>query len=329
MPVKIIAEIAQGYEGDATLAKLLAKAATRSGADAVKFQVIFADELAVPSYQYYHFFKKLEMSKQTWSEVAEIVKNSGQSLYFDVFGENSLELAHELQADGVKIHATDFFNNELIEAALQEFSQLFVSIGGISFNELKDFFNLYHTVSVANICLMYGFQAEPTPIDSNNLLRINTLNKMFPETELGFMDHSDGESEEANTLALMALPLGISYIEKHLSLDRSLELEDYPSALAPSVFRKFVTRIKHMEQALGSNENEMGKEEMKYRSKVLKRIVTARAVNKGEILTADSLYLLRVPDPKPGAIYQKKEAEGQIINLSIEKYEQITKEMLR
>ena len=59
MSIEIIAEVAQGYEGDRTLAKMLARGSMRAGADAVKFQLVFADELATPDYQHYKLFKSL------------------------------------------------------------------------------------------------------------------------------------------------------------------------------------------------------------------------------------------------------------------------------
>ena len=57
--IEIIAEIAQGYEGSLDLAKLLLKSAVNSGVDAVKFQMIFADELATKNYKHYRLFKDL------------------------------------------------------------------------------------------------------------------------------------------------------------------------------------------------------------------------------------------------------------------------------
>ena len=68
--IKIIAEAAQGFEGDPLLARLLVRAAARAGADAVKFQLVYADEIATPSYKYYDLFKKLEMPAACWKDVA-------------------------------------------------------------------------------------------------------------------------------------------------------------------------------------------------------------------------------------------------------------------
>ena len=63
--IEIIAEIAQGYEGDTKLTELLTIGANATGADAVKYQLVYADELATPDYKYYELFRSLEMSTGT------------------------------------------------------------------------------------------------------------------------------------------------------------------------------------------------------------------------------------------------------------------------
>ena len=61
MKIEIVAELAQGFEGCAKQAKLLIKAAAKAGADAAKFQLVYADELATEDYEYYNLFSSLEM----------------------------------------------------------------------------------------------------------------------------------------------------------------------------------------------------------------------------------------------------------------------------
>ena len=63
-PTFIIAEAAQGYEGNPEIAKLLVIAAAKAGADAIKFQIIYADDIAVPNYQYYNLFKQLDIAQR-------------------------------------------------------------------------------------------------------------------------------------------------------------------------------------------------------------------------------------------------------------------------
>ena len=70
--IKIIAEIAQGFEGNSTYSNLFVKAAASAGADAVKFQLFYADELATPDYMYYELFKSLEMSDEVWKNISHL-----------------------------------------------------------------------------------------------------------------------------------------------------------------------------------------------------------------------------------------------------------------
>ena len=221
---KIIAEIAQGFEGNPYLANLLAKAAVNSGADAVKFQLVFADELCVSSYPYFDFFKSLEMSFDNWQKISDYVRENNVELYFDIYGPKSLEWSKRLNASGVKISTTDFNNHWLIRESLKLYDNLLLSIGGV---EIEELYSLIEMVSYDfnKVTFMHGFQAEPTLIEDNNLLRINTLKNKYRDIKIGFMDHSKGTEDESIYLPLLALGFGISCIEKHISLDQILEVD--------------------------------------------------------------------------------------------------------
>ena len=190
--IEIIAEIAQGFEGNPKLTDLLTTGAISSGVDAVKFQLVNADELATPDYQYYELFKSLEMPTSVWQETSNRILKAGQKLYFDVFGLDSLTIALDLSADGVKLSTTEFYNRALIEQALSSFEKIFISVGGIPVDDIDLLIEQLLQENSQKICLMYGFQSEPTPLNQNNLLKLKSFNNRYPDFELGFMDHSDG-----------------------------------------------------------------------------------------------------------------------------------------
>lgn len=328
MPVEIIAEVAQGYEGDATLAQSLVRGAISAGADAVKLQLVYADELATPDYQYYDLFRNLEMPSEVWQTLRAEAKAGGLRFYLDVYGERSLHEAIELGVDGVKIHASDFFNTGLVRSAFDAMPRVYISLGGISVTELADFLSLHHVTADQQVFLMYGFQAEPTPAEFNNLRRIKALKERFPGYHFGFMDHSDGDSDDAMTLALLALPFGIDCIEKHISLDRTLQLEDYVSALPPENFRMFVQRIRHLESALGTDELELTTVEQEYRNKTRKVVVANRELSKGETLPTDALSLKRVPHTSPSSLFRIEQVAGRRLAVNAKPNQQILEEML-
>ena len=113
--IEIIAEIAQGYEGNKTISKRLVQAAYKAKADSIKFQLVYADELCIPGYKYYDFFKKLELEQKDWSEIIKYSKKRKLKFYFDVFGGLGLKLSQKLNVNGIKIHPTDLNNYKLLK----------------------------------------------------------------------------------------------------------------------------------------------------------------------------------------------------------------------
>ena len=330
MSVEIIAEIAQGYEGDASQARLLARGAVRAGADAVKFQLVYADEIAVPDYQYYDLFRTLEMPQSDWRDVADVVKQAEKLLYFDVFGEQSLSHAIQLGADGVKIHTTDFLNTYLIQIALESMPRVLISLGGVSANELAQFIEFYNVMPGRHVCFMYGFQAEPTPISENHLRRLRAFIDHFPGHHFGFMDHSEGKSDESLFLALATIGYEIDCIEKHISLDSTLQLEDYISALDPKGFRKFAERVRTVESALGSDCLEVTPQELEYRQKAMKVVVSNRILSKGHRLTNTDVVLKRVGQPAEILALRKiEQVIGRELNCDLDSHQQVLEDMLK
>lgn len=292
MRTEIIAEIAQGYEGNAKLAELLVKGALVAGADAVKLQLVFGDELCVPSYPYYDLFKSLEMDEAVWEGLVKTVHAAGKKIYFDVYGIHSIELAKKINADGIKISATDFYNTPLIKKAFSLFDTIYISTGGVPFEDLDELMN-NHSLP-AHITFMHGFQAEPTATADNHLNRMRTLQNRFPKVQVGFMDHSLGSSEEALHLPLLALGAGATSIEKHITLDYSLEIEDYISALSIDRFGQFVTMIRAVEPALGSNELVLTEKEIEYKKRGGKLVVAKTDMKEGDVISEHDIEMKRV-----------------------------------
>lgn len=327
MAIEIIAEIAQGYEGNPKLAHLLAQGAVASGADAVKYQLVFAEELCTRDYPYYGLFKSLEMDESAWADVSNFIHKKKKKLYFDIYGDKSFDLARRLNAEGVKISAADFYNEPLIKSAVASFERVFISIAGVPINELDDLAR--DLKGSAHVTFMYGFQAEPTPVEENNLLRITELKRRYPHVSFGFMDHSLGSSDEAFYLPLMAAALGVSCIEKHITLDYLLKIEDYISALEPARFEKFVGIIRKMEAALGKPDLLLTPKEKEYKAKAGKVVVARRDICAGKVLSADDLTLKRVSlDGPPGSFRKISDVAGKKMKRPALSDASITKEMV-
>ncbi len=289
----IIAEAAQGYEGSVEISKLLIRSAKLAGADAIKFQIVYADDLAEKGYQYYDLFKSLEMSIDNWQEIRNDAHDKKIDFIIDIFGHNSYELALILKPDGVKIHSTSFFDQKLIEKILLLEGAVYFSIGGIYQEEVLSLIQKYNLNQRNNLHILYGFQAEPTLLPSNNLLRIPELRKYTGIESIGFMDHSDGAGAHTVNLSAVALGLGVRIFEKHITLDRHLEMEDYTSALGVTEFAKYVSSLKDLYQALGSSNLNLTEEEISYRNRAIKRIIAAKSLQKGALITLQDIRMNR------------------------------------
>ncbi|MDQ4145825.1 MAG: N-acetylneuraminate synthase family protein [Actinomycetota bacterium] len=292
--IYVIAEAAQGYEGDPTVAKLLVRAAAGSGADAVKFQIIFAEDLAQPGYKYFDLFTSLEMSADEWVDVRSLAGDLGLDFYVDVFGAKSVEVLRQLDANGAKLHSTSFFDEDLFATVAELCPVTLISIAGIYPEEVL---RRAVTLNPASTILMYGIQAEPTPFQANNLNRIPEL-RARSSLQIGFMDHTDGGSSYANVPSLLALAMGVRVFEKHITISRCMEMEDYVSALSPDDFRGYVDLLQKAIAILGSSELQLTTDEVAYRERSLKRVVAGSEIAPGEALTTEKLALIRPTTPR-------------------------------
>lgn len=311
--VQIVAEAAQGFEGRPVQALLLVRAAAAAGADYIKFQLVYADELAVPGYQYFDLFRALEMPDQAWRDVAAESQRLNIKLAFDVYGPRSLALAMSLDASALKLHSTDFFNVALVDAVIATGRDVWFSIGGIEFEEVREFLSIHPVKHADQLTLLYGFQAEPTATGDNHLRRLVTLRQTFPTVGLGFMDHAEATSDEAGWLGLVALPFGARVIEKHLTIGRALGLEDAVSALDAADFARYVVRLRAAEQALGDAAMAQTDVERRYRRRALKAVLAARAIPAGTCLEAADLQLNRAALPQDATpIHRMDQAIGAV-----------------
>lgn len=291
--VEIVAEVAQGYEGDPTLARLLARGAVEAGADAVKFQLVYADELATPNYKHYELFKSLEMEEATWAGIAALVRDAGKKLYFDVYGDIGLEIAQRVGADGLKLSTTEFFNHALVAKVFAATPRVFVAIAGMSLAEIEAFLARHRSSLGSALCFLYGVQNSPTNIEDSHLRRIGSLKQHLKGFQLGLMDHADGASDDALILPLLALPFGVEVIEKHITLDRLLRIEDFTSALPPERFGRFVQMVRRFEPALGMASLEPTAMELDYRRRTVKVVVARVELRPGTLLEMHHLTLKR------------------------------------
>lgn len=297
--IEIIAELAQGFEGNPGLAHLLVKAAAAAGASAAKFQLVYADELATPDYKYYELFKGLEMDDEVWAGLAAACRDASIALNLDVFGSRSLALAEALGVETVKLHGTDISNLGFLgEVAGSKVPRVMLGAGGALASEIEQALDI---LAGKRVIVLLGFQAYPTPDETNQIARVAELVRRWakarPQVTVGFADHAPPEQSTRYALAATALGAGASVFEKHLTLGRNMKLEDHESALNPDEFEEFSRTIRACAAAYGASsaadDFAMSEAELGYRKMIRRHVVTARAVAAGTKLSPADLVLKR------------------------------------
>lgn len=299
MTIEIIAELAQGFEGRPEQARLLMKAAASAGADAAKYQLVYADELATPDYKYYDLFRSLEMPDEVWMGLAEYATELALQLQVDIFGSRSLQLAERIGASAVKLHGTDIANLGLLsEVARSSVPKVLLGAGGAWSGEIEQAVAALQTKEVV---VLLGFQGYPTPTETNQIgrvrLLVERLIKSHPNVTIGFADHASPDSPLRYALAAVAVGAGANVIEKHLTLGQVMKLEDHESALNPDQFLEFSQTLRGCAQALGSASNAMdfgmSESEQAYRKMIRRHVVAGGDLKAGLVLSPSDLVLKR------------------------------------
>lgn len=319
--IQIIAEIAQGFEGNSMYSNLFVKAAASAGADAVKFQLVYADELATPDYKYYDLFKSLEMPDEVWQNIANLAIENNIALHFDIFGEKSAQLAEKIGVEAVKIHGTDIANKRLLNiVAKSSVQKVILGAGGALKNEILIALDILKN---KDVILLFGFQSYPTANSDNHINRIkiaiDIFSKMHSSLKIGFADHVNPETNIHLGLGAMAIGFGAEILEKHLTLGKTMKMEDYESALNPDEFFEYVNFIHECASAIGvvTHENDFGmsESELGYRNMIRRHVVTINSVSQGDIFNSDNLALKRTSSTQ--ALSDISDIEGKIANKTI------------
>lgn len=313
MSVRIIAEAAMGYEGKEALALQLVRGAAAAQADVVKFQCVFPEDLVPQGHARWDFYARMVMSLDSWRNIAALARELDVRLALDVFGDRSMSIAAELKPFALKLHASDFFNRPLFESARQLAELVFLSASGIAFDEIGGrLAELDEVIQSGRMVVSTGFQAVPTPLGLAGLGRITRLRALSPQPAICFMDHTAGHSSDGTALSAMAVALGSDWLERHLTLDRALELIDWTSALTPSELKEYVAAIHRLTSACAGADFVLGPEEQAYRAKSVKKVLTRKTLSAGHVIAESDLTLLRA-DGAEDVILDPRQAVGRTL----------------
>ncbi len=287
----VIAEIANGHDGNLERLKLLIDCVADSSTKLIKFQIFTKEERSVKGDKTWDIFSRLELNRTQWFYAVDYAREKGLYIISDVYGKTSFNLAKELKVDGFKIHSEDLLNSYFIAQVAEEKKIIFISIGGAHRLEICNLLNFLKSKGLLDkVVLMTGVQTFPTSLEAHFLEEISDIINKYSHygVKVGFSDHIAGDMEEAKIAPLMALAKGACIIEKHVTISRDDKWTDYHSSLNKDEFYEFVKRVQKLAPLLCPI-GQMSKDEIKYRKMFKKSPVFTRDINEDYILTPNDI----------------------------------------
>lgn len=303
--VIIIAEAGVNHNGDLANAFKLVDAAIDSGADYVKFQTFKADKLVSKSakkadYQIQNMdnsegsqldmLKKLELSHADHERLIAYCDERKIKFFSTAFDLESLQYLKNIGLDLVKIPSGEITNLPYLRKAAQLFNRVILSTGMSTLEDIRSAVDILKKEGIDDnqITILHCNTEYPTPMRDVNLKAMLHIKKAF-NTEIGYSDHTLGIE-----VPIAAVALGARIIEKHFTLDRTMEGPDHAASLEPEELKAMGSAIRNIELAVsGSGKKEPSESERKNMAVARKSIVASRAIKKGEVLTEENLAVKR------------------------------------
>lgn len=293
-PVFVIAEAGINHNGSVERAKQLIDAAAEAGADAVKFQkrnlievyqkkVLENPNLYEQKYQYLiPLLKEFELPDGAFVELKRYAKERGIMFLVNPWDKQSTDYIEKLlHIPLYKIGSPDFTNNELIEYIARTGKPIIISTGMVTPDEIEVGVEFVRTLGVP-FAILHCNSTYPAPFDEINLAFMDTLKKYG--VPVGYSGHERGIG-----VSIGAVARGATIIERHLTVDRTLDGPDHKASLLPDEFKALVTGIREVASAVGSPVKKLSRGEIMNRELLAKSVVAKTFIPDGTTITRDML----------------------------------------
>jgi sialic acid synthase SpsE len=250
--VLVIAEIGTSHSGDPVKARELVCAAAESGADCVKTQIVYADEIVHPltglvplpggDVPLYDAFKKLEQPPEFFQSIKEYAESKELLFLATPFGPRSAACLYGLSPQAVKIASPELNYSQLLQTVSEWNLPVLLSTGVSTLADIElalSFFCGPGMAKLPGLCLLHCVTAYPAPETEYNLRLIKTLSAVFG-VSTGVSDHS----LDSRLVPVLAVACGACAVEKHFCLSNGDSGLDDPIALTPAAFAEMSAAVR-------------------------------------------------------------------------------------
>lgn len=284
-------------------AKLYIEKAKEAGINAVKFQSYKAETIASknsPSYwdlskepttSQYELFKKLDgFNKEDYEALYHYCKEIGIDFLSTPFDYYSVDYLYDF-VDIYKISSSDITNIPFIRYIAKKGKPIYLSVGASYLAEIDEAIRAIQEEGNNQICLMHCVLSYPTKNEDANLNFITHLKQIYPDIPIGFSDHT--LPDECMTVLTTAYLLGADIIEKHFTLDKTLQGNDHYHAGDPDDFRKAVNNFKLVQTIVSDKQKTVLDCEIVPRREARRSLVTTHDMHAGDIIKEQDLIAKR------------------------------------
>ncbi|MDT3699102.1 MAG: N-acetylneuraminate synthase family protein [Thermincola sp.] len=298
--IHIIAEAGNNHGGDVNVGKQLVDIAAESGADSVKFQIIYPEGLYLPDFyqdgRYVHndvFDQriKLMLRDEDYAELAKYCAGKGIGFSASVFDKRSTDLLDKLNADYFKIASCDLNNSYLLKLVAERGKKIILSTGMSQLGEIERAVNDIYKAGNHDIVLMHCVSVYPCLTENMNLGFLGVLRKAFG-LPIGLSDHT-----ENSLAAAIAVSKGVTWLEKHFTYNRQAEGFDHAYAMEPADFKVYIQDVRMADKACERRTDKLTDAETTVKSRARRGLFAARDIGCGEKIEFSDVLIVRPEGP--------------------------------
>ena len=286
----IIAEAGDNHNGNIDLALKLVDAAFEAKADAVKFQTFKTEEIIcknakMAEYQkknlgfeesQFDMVKKLELTFDEFARIKNYCDKKGIQFLSTAFDIPSAKFLNTLNIPIFKVPSGEITNLPLLREINSYKKDVILSTSMATLDGIQDALNI---LKDCNVSLLHCTTEYPCPYENVNMKAMLTMRDKFG-LPVGYSDHTQGIE-----IPVMAVAMGATIIEKHFTLDKTMEGPDHKASLEPDELKQMVDEIRNVEKAFGNGVKEPQEAEKKNIEIARKSIVAKCDIKKGEIFS--------------------------------------------
>jgi len=259
-PVYVVAELSANHNQNFEQAVELVEAAAAAGADAVKMQTYTPDTMTLDcdseifrvgegtlwaGRSLYDLYREAQTPWKWQPKLMDRARGLGMAFFSTPFDQSAVAFLEDMGVGAYKVASFELVDLPLIRCVARTGKPMILSTGMATLAEIEEAVAAVRSEGAEQLALLKCTSAYPAEVGAANLRTIPVLGDLFG-IPIGVSDHSLGMA-----VPTVAVSLGASIVEKHLTLTRSIPGPDAPFSLEPSEFREMVEAVRSVSGALG------------------------------------------------------------------------------